>query len=191
MPKVSLSQASKDTGVHLSTISRWRKDGKISADKNPDGSGYLINTSEYDRINILRKQSFQAKPPARGSMQESASLYDTPDATPQNEFVAHLKEEITFLKKELDETKQEKRELRQIIKDQNVKLLTAHVSDNGEVKESSPNTEPITPPVETPKKRFDWFPVFMVIMGAFGFLIWWVTYTYPEAVNMWLDEVLR
>ena len=54
--KVSLSQAAKDTEVSLPTLSRWRKKGRISAQKNGTG-GYLIDTSEYDIINDLKKQS--------------------------------------------------------------------------------------------------------------------------------------
>lgn len=56
MAKVSLSQAAKDTGVSLPTLSRWRKNGKISAKKTGSG-GYLLDTSEYDRINALKKTS--------------------------------------------------------------------------------------------------------------------------------------
>lgn len=56
MAKVSLNQASKDTGVSLPTLSRWRKKGIISAEKT-DSGGYLIDTSEYDRINTQKNQS--------------------------------------------------------------------------------------------------------------------------------------
>lgn len=61
MAKVSLNQAAKDTGVSLPTLSRWRKNGKISADKTDNG-GYLLDTSEYDRIRELKNQSSNMKP---------------------------------------------------------------------------------------------------------------------------------
>ena len=65
MARVSLSQAAKDTGVSLPTLSRWRKSGKITADKNGSG-GYIIDTSEYDRINDLMKQSPNKKGVSKG-----------------------------------------------------------------------------------------------------------------------------
>jgi len=65
--KVSLNQASKDTGVSLPTLSRWRKNGLISADRNENG-GYLLDTSEYDRINELKKQSPNMKDNVNGSI---------------------------------------------------------------------------------------------------------------------------
>lgn len=60
MAKVSLNQAAKDTGVSLPTLSRWRSKGKITADKTGNG-GYLIDTSEYDRINALKKRPSNVK----------------------------------------------------------------------------------------------------------------------------------
>ncbi len=60
MAKVSLSKASKDTGVSLPTLSRWRASGKISAQKKANGS-YEIDTSEYDRIEDLKKASSNMK----------------------------------------------------------------------------------------------------------------------------------
>jgi DNA-binding transcriptional MerR regulator len=64
--KKSLNQASKDTGVSLPTLSRWRKNGLISAER-AEGGGYLIDTSEYSRINELRAQS----PKMQGAMKSN------------------------------------------------------------------------------------------------------------------------
>jgi len=72
MAKVSLSQAAKDTGVSLPTLSRWRAAGKFSADKQQSG-GYLVDTSEYDRINTLKEQSPSMKPKSIDFMEVGAT----------------------------------------------------------------------------------------------------------------------
>lgn len=76
MAKVSLSQAAKDTGVSLPTLSRWRKSGKISAIKNGSG-GYIIDTSEYDRIGEFKKQSRNMKGETKGFMKETVTSNET------------------------------------------------------------------------------------------------------------------
>jgi excisionase family DNA binding protein len=52
--KLSLSQAAKEAGVSKPTLSRWVKKGKISAERQDDGS-YQIDVSELDRIRDLLK----------------------------------------------------------------------------------------------------------------------------------------
>lgn len=78
MAKVSLNQAAKDTGVSLPTLSRWRKSGKISAEKNGTG-GYLIDRSEYDRIQELRKQSPNMKAVTKQPMKHNETRYENPN----------------------------------------------------------------------------------------------------------------
>lgn len=50
--KLSLSQAAKESGTSKPTLSRWIAKGKVSADRQQDGS-YLIDASELDRIKDL------------------------------------------------------------------------------------------------------------------------------------------
>lgn len=50
--KLSLSQAAKETGTSKPTLSRWIAKGKVSAERQQDGS-YLIDASELDRIKDL------------------------------------------------------------------------------------------------------------------------------------------
>lgn len=76
MAKVSLSQAAKDTGVSLPTLSRWRKRGKITAEKTKNG-GYLIDTSEYDRIYSIK----QTTPNVKGNMEGNTLGFATPNET--------------------------------------------------------------------------------------------------------------
>ena len=52
--KLTLSQAAKEVGMNKATLSRWRKSGRFSAEKKPDGS-YLIDASELDRIKELKQ----------------------------------------------------------------------------------------------------------------------------------------
>lgn len=93
--KVSLSRAAKETNVSLPTLSRWRKKGLISADKNHNG-GYLLDTSEYDRINELKKQS--------PNMKDNMLDITTTTGTTENEIERQvLKVEIAMLKERLAE----------------------------------------------------------------------------------------
>lgn len=50
--KLSLSQAAKESGTSKPTLSRWIAKGKVSAERQQDGS-YLIDASELDRIKDL------------------------------------------------------------------------------------------------------------------------------------------
>lgn len=89
MAKVSLSQAAKDTGVSLPTLSRWRKSGRISAEKTKSG-GYLVDTSEYDRIKTLRSES----PNMKGNDTPFMKPIATPSESPNDIENVHLKERL-------------------------------------------------------------------------------------------------
>ncbi len=131
MPKVSLSQAERDTGVPLPTLSRWRKSGKFSADKNPHGQGWLVDTVEYDRISDLKKASSQLKPLVKGSVEEGASLLDTPDETLGNNLQDTIDLEVL---REKDKLKNER--IKELVEDRDKwrnqaekLLLTAHIPE--------------------------------------------------------------
>ncbi len=53
--KLSLSQTAKESGTSKPTLSRWIAKGKVSAERQQDGS-YLIDASELDRIKDLMKR---------------------------------------------------------------------------------------------------------------------------------------
>lgn len=78
MAKVSLSQAAKDNEISLPTLSRWRSKGRISAEKN-DSGGYIIDTSEYDRIQTLKKQSPNMKTVAKGNAKDNVTFHEIPN----------------------------------------------------------------------------------------------------------------
>ena len=71
--KLSLSQAAKESGTSKPTLSRWISKGKVSAQKQPDGS-YLIDASELDRIKDLMRNGNGSSNP---SMKQSATQNET------------------------------------------------------------------------------------------------------------------
>jgi DNA-binding transcriptional MerR regulator len=133
MAKVSLNQASKDTGISLSTLSRWRKKGKISAEKTENG-GYLIDTSEYDRIAELQKLSSHMQPLQMAQVTNIATSNDTP--------ILELK--ITMLEKQLADKQQENDRLWQRLdaEAEERRKLTMLLSD---MREKTPQTPPEKP----------------------------------------------
>ena len=96
MAKVSLNKASKETGVTLVTLSRWVKKGKVSAEKQKSG-GYLMDTSEYDRIISLMKASPNMKHNIKGTMLEIETPKETPNDT------SGLQVEVEFLRERLED----------------------------------------------------------------------------------------
>jgi predicted site-specific integrase-resolvase len=50
---LSMGQAAKAAGITKATLARYIKSGKVSAEKQPDGS-YHIDASELDRIKTIR-----------------------------------------------------------------------------------------------------------------------------------------
>jgi excisionase family DNA binding protein len=51
---LTLGQAAKQLGIGKATLSRYLKNGKLSAQKQPDGS-YRIDAAELDRIRDIRR----------------------------------------------------------------------------------------------------------------------------------------
>jgi excisionase family DNA binding protein len=51
--QLTLGQAAKAIGMNKATLSRYIKQGKISAEKQEDGS-YRIDPSELDRLQDIR-----------------------------------------------------------------------------------------------------------------------------------------
>ncbi len=122
MAKVSLSKAAKDTGVSLPTLSRWRKNGKISAEKK-QGGGYIVDTSEYDRIAELQKSSPNMKGVTKGSELGIATPLETPNESSGLQVeVEVLRERVTGKDKEIDMLKKQSEKSNEMITDLSGKL---------------------------------------------------------------------
>lgn len=116
---LTLQQAASETGKAKSTIQRAIKSGKLSASRNEDGS-YSIDSSELVRVYELRATS--SKPVA---MKQYAT-HERNDETEllrakvellqmQNEI---LKETTQDLRKRLDNSDAERRQLLMVLQDQ-------------------------------------------------------------------------
>lgn len=101
--KLSLSQAAKEAGVSKPTLSRWVKKGKISAERQDDGS-YQIDVSELDRIRDLLKSGNRSGNP---DMQRSETHNET----------SVLQAEIGLLRERLSDRDQRLREKDDVIED--------------------------------------------------------------------------
>ena len=71
--KLTLGQAAKHTGINKATLSRYLKHGKISAEKQQDGS-YRIDPSELDRLQAIRTTDHRLSNPA---MPQTEPPHDT------------------------------------------------------------------------------------------------------------------
>lgn len=58
--KLSASKFAEASGLSVVTIGRYCKNGRVTAEKSPDGKGWLIDASELDRLNL--------KPSKKGEM---------------------------------------------------------------------------------------------------------------------------
>lgn len=87
--KLSLSQAARESGTSKPTLSRWIAKGKVSAERQPDGS-YLIDPSELDRIKDLMRNG-------NGSGNPNMKQSETPQET------SALQREIELLRERLND----------------------------------------------------------------------------------------
>lgn len=93
--KLSASKFAEASGLSVVTISRYIKKGHISAERTPDGKGYLIDASELDRLNL--------KPPPKGEMLGSE--------TPNSDGV--LRREVELLREMLERERETVADLRE------------------------------------------------------------------------------
>lgn len=87
--KLSLSQAARESGTSKPTLSRWIAKGKVSAERQQDGS-YLIDPSELDRIKDMMKNG-------NGSGNPNMKQSETPQET------SALRREVELLRERLDD----------------------------------------------------------------------------------------
>jgi hypothetical protein len=173
MAKVSLSQAAKDNDVSLPTLSRWRKLGKISADKNGSG-GYIIDTSEYDRIKELKKKS----PNMKHSMKEEVKDFATPNESRVLQVEVEVLRErikdkngmIEGLKEDRDEWKKQA---------QTLLLQSSSIRQPHSPQEASQEISGINPRKPTEKaisgKVFTHSATYLLLalaLGTLGFIFW-------------------
>jgi hypothetical protein len=100
--KHTLGQAAKECQVSKSTLSRWIKKGRISAEPQEDGS-FLIDASELNRIKELQEQAVARNSSGNSSMQRMEPPHET----------SVLQVEIEMLRERLNEKDATIRELRQ------------------------------------------------------------------------------
>ena len=87
--KHTLGQAAKECGVSKSTLSRWIKKGRVSAERQEDGS-FLIDASELNRIKEL-----QQKAVACNDLEPPLQRSGTPSATPASQLeIDMMREQI-------------------------------------------------------------------------------------------------
>ena len=95
MPFLTLGQASRETGVHKSTIARAVDDGRLSATKNEHGH-YQIDPSELFRVFDPVGQD-----PLSDTVRPLAQHHETPVAMSEtNETLQWFQEQIDELQKE-------------------------------------------------------------------------------------------
>jgi excisionase family DNA binding protein len=158
--KLSLSQAAKETAVSKPTLSRWIKNGRVSAKKLDDGS-YEIDASELDRIKDMKNKGGNSNPSAETKMQRS----ETPNET------TVLQREISVLR---EERERERCQMQSTIddlredRDQWRRQATALLTDQRE-KSEAPVLQPSpSPQPEQPSSSPTWLTIaaIMIISAA-------------------------
>lgn len=124
--KFSANQAADETGKSLSTITRAIKGGRLSADKNEDGS-YSIDAAELFRV-------YGAKGCATPVMRNHATSHDTPRTSQEIEALRELAEDrkaqieqleskLEKAEQRLDQEREEARRERESARDERNKLM--------------------------------------------------------------------
>ena len=120
----TIGTAAKATGKAKSTISRDIKNGRISAEKQPDGS-YLIDPSELHRVyppvlSRNRCENDESNDPQRSATDTETTLLRQ-DNMRLSEQIEMLRDERDDLRRRLDAEADERRRLTLIITDQRPK----------------------------------------------------------------------
>ena len=93
---LSMGQAAKAAGITKATLARYIKSGKVSAEKQPDGS-YHIDASELDRIKTIRATIPADTRTNTSDVKQSDTSHDT--GVSQREY--HLMEQLLQEKERL------------------------------------------------------------------------------------------
>lgn len=102
---LTFGEVERQFNISKSKISRDRKSGKISADKQPDGS-YRVAISELFRV---YGDKLKSRNPATGYDNSNLQRLETLDATPE---IAVLQAQLDGLQGELDQVRGERDDLR-------------------------------------------------------------------------------
>jgi excisionase family DNA binding protein len=114
---VTLGQAAKQLGIGKATLSRYIKQGKLSAQKQEDGS-YRIDASELDRIRGIMR------PPLEQKTEQNATPIETRMLQREIEL---LRETLEQKDKIIEDTKSERDKwsrLAESLQEEKQKLLT-------------------------------------------------------------------
>jgi excisionase family DNA binding protein len=98
---LTLGQVARELGMNKPTLSRYIKSGKISAERQEDGS-YRIDPSEMDRLRSLRKEPVPVEPSATGEVTVLRELLAEKDRT-----MAEKDRTIANLMQERDEWREQ------------------------------------------------------------------------------------
>lgn len=132
--KLSLSQAARESGTSKPTLSRWIAKGKVSAERQQDGS-YLIDPSELDRIKDMMKNG-------NGSGNPNMKQSETPQET------SALRREVELLRERLDDKDGVINDLRRRLDDETEERRTAQAKLTALLTDQRPK------PQEQPKMGF-------------------------------------
>ena len=160
----NLGQAAKATGISKPTLSRAIKSGKLSGQKQPDGS-FLIDQAELHRVYPL----VVATSNDNGNMEQSE--------TPSNP--SALQAQLETLREERDRERQQLQATIDDLREERGRLLKVLEEQAGTVKQLTyqPKAEPTEEPLPTPAAflgasvRF-WFALAFVATSAAAWL-WW------------------
>lgn len=156
--KFSANQAADETGKSLSTITRAIKNGKLSAQKNDDGS-YSIDAAELFRV-------YPKKDCAIQSMMNDATLQNVVSNPLEMEVLRELAEErkdaLEYMRRRLDdaEKRAEKAEERihrvhEEAKEERERLMLLLNHNPVDDTQIDPNTQEQNPePVQPPRRRW-------------------------------------
>jgi len=97
--KFTLAQAAIEAGKNRSTLLRAIKNGKLSAEKQDDGS-YLIDSSELFRVYDAQGTPMQMHQPAQG-------MHKQTQQPAQGELIDALREQIELLKDQVDREREQ------------------------------------------------------------------------------------
>jgi predicted site-specific integrase-resolvase len=119
--KLSLSQAAKETGSSKATLSRWIAKGRISGEKQPNGS-YKIDPSELDRIKDLMGNGNGIKKPNLKRMETPSETHNETSMLRREIELLHEQRQrdyelIDDLRRRLDQESEERRKLTMMLTD--------------------------------------------------------------------------
>lgn len=121
---LTFGQAERQFQIAKATLSRDRKNGKLSADKQEDGS-YRVAVSE-----LIRVYGDRLKPRTAATVDDNRHLerFSTPSATPET---GVLQAQLDGLRGELEQVKSERDHLRQTLAEETEerRKLTALLTD--------------------------------------------------------------